>query len=185
MKDADVRGAVMEMLEDQHGGAQDTLIVQELGLLGRARADVTVINGSLHGMELKSAADTLSRLPNQVETYSRVFDRVTLFVAGCHHDAAVELIPTWWGVSCVSSTDGDLSLTETRLGATNPAVDPVSLAWLLWRGELLGLLERRGLDAGFRSATRRRLVGRVAEALDLDDLRCEVRSLLKARPDWR
>ena len=70
------------------GDAQNdpqTLIVEELGIRqGAARVDVAVVNGSLHGYEIKSARDTLERLPKQSELYSSVFDTITLVTAENH-----------------------------------------------------------------------------------------------------
>ncbi|WP_052770006.1 sce7726 family protein [Paenibacillus sp. IHB B 3415] len=53
-----------------------TIVVDELDVcFGSARVDVAVINGRLHGFEIKSESDNLDRLPSQIEFYSRVFER--------------------------------------------------------------------------------------------------------------
>jgi len=57
-----------------------------------------VINGELHGFELKSERDTLARLEDQAELYSQVFDRMTLIIAKRHLEKAVPKIPRWWGI---------------------------------------------------------------------------------------
>ena len=46
--------------------------------MGAARVDIAVINGHIRGVEIKAEADSLERLPRQVEAYGRVVDRATL-----------------------------------------------------------------------------------------------------------
>ena len=55
MRDRDVRCAVMAYLDRLHAGDADTRVVQEMGIWsGSVRVDIAVINGELHGFELKS-----------------------------------------------------------------------------------------------------------------------------------
>src|SRR6266849_8615145 len=99
MNDAQIRIATKQALFVQHRGDAETVIFDELGVQhGVARIDLAVVNGELHGFELKSDRDTLARLPEQVESYGRVFDRVTLVVEERHLRRAVEMVPEWWGI---------------------------------------------------------------------------------------
>ena len=51
------------------------LLVDELLLAwGAVRADVTLVNGTLEGFEIKAAKDTLKRLPAQIEAYDAIFE---------------------------------------------------------------------------------------------------------------
>src|SRR5690242_4147837 len=73
MLDRDIRKALRERLVAEHG--PEALIVDEFALCeGLVRADVCLVNGALSGFEIKSAADSLGRLPAQIAGYSRVFD---------------------------------------------------------------------------------------------------------------
>ena len=66
MRDCDIRKALRKRLEEAHKGESGTRIVEEFGLCqGRARIDVAVFNGFINGFEIKSARDTLKRLPGQ------------------------------------------------------------------------------------------------------------------------
>lgn len=181
MRDADVRSALAPRLRAWHP-EPDALVVDELDLLGEVRVDVAVVNGAMWGYEIKSARDTLRRLPRQVELYSRVLDRASLVVADSHADRAAELIPSWWGVVVI--TEG-LAIDRLRSGAPNPGVDARALVQLLWRDEAIGLLTERGLDQGIRSKPRRHAWDRLVQCLDLADLQAEVRSCLKSRTEWR
>jgi hypothetical protein len=48
--DADIRRALLARLEAAHRGEHDTVFFEELGLCrGQIRADIALVNGSLHG----------------------------------------------------------------------------------------------------------------------------------------
>lgn len=186
MRDHDVRTALRELLTVEHAAdMSSTLLVDELGLCGESRVDMAVVNGSLTGYELKSARDNLDRLPGQVETYGRVLDYVYLVVADNHLDQARAIVPSWWGVVVAKDGEGGVVLKPRRKARPNPAVDAYSLAQLLWRDEALALLTELGLDAGFRAKPRHMLWERLAQHLELDELRGLVRDTLKARRGWR
>src|SRR5690242_16512429 len=116
MRDADVRQAVLADLALEYQGDASTRIVQEMGIWsGSVRIDVAVINGKLHGYELKSARDTLERLDAQAELYNQVFDHVTLVTAERHYYMAIKKIPRWWGISiAVPQKDGTVKIRQSR-----------------------------------------------------------------------
>lgn len=186
MRDYDVRVALRTHLLSEHEDELDrTLLVDELGLCGQARVDIAVVNGSLTGYELKSARDNLDRLPNQVAIYSRVLDFAYLVVANSHLKRARAMLPHWWGIVGVREEHGEMRLTFRRQARKNPAVDPNFLAQLLWRDEALTVLTRYGLDAGIRSKPRDILWHRLAQDLELNELRYEVRTALRERRGWQ
>src|SRR3954453_16495336 len=99
MRDREVREALHSKVLREHHGQANTLVVDELGLRhGMVRVDIAVVNGFLHGYEIKSDADTLSRLPTQVDVYSKVLDRATLVVGERHVEKAKLCVPEWWGI---------------------------------------------------------------------------------------
>ncbi|MCJ2011797.1 sce7726 family protein [Methylobacterium sp. J-076] len=186
MRDRDVRTAVLAYLDHLHAGDAGTRVVQEMGIwAGSVRVDIAVINGELHGFELKSERDTLERLPTQADLYSQVFDRVTLVVAEKHATKAVAIVPEWWGVLLASGSDvRGVGLHDDRQPVRNPAAIPVQIARLLWRAEALDVLDRHGLARGFRSRPVEILVQRMASEMPIDTLRDEVRAALKVRQGW-
>jgi hypothetical protein len=168
-----------------YGAEPDTLIVDELGVCSAAvRIDVAVVNGALHGFEIKSQLDTLERLPSQQEIYSRVFDTVTLVAAGRHLRKVEQIIPKWWGVQQIVDTS-PVRLNMVRPNILNQGVDSYSVAQLLWHNEALAALEAVGAAAGMRRRPRRHLYEALAALLPLDVLRRVVRTAIKARGDWR
>lgn len=186
MRDVDVRQALTANLKATHEGDPSTLIREELGLEhGQVFVDVAVINGEIHGYELKSERDTLERLPRQVEVYNAVLDRATLVVGASHLPEALDIIPTWWGVkTATAQPDGTVRLRPLRRARLNPQQQPLSVAKLLWRDEALELLESLGVAKGLKSKPRQALYERLVEVLTTKALRAEVRRLLKSREGW-
>src|SRR5689334_15736416 len=85
MNDLDVRTALKEKLVHEHKGPPNSVMLEEMHIpLGGARIDIAVVNGSLHGYEIKSDRDTLARLVSQIGAYTAVFDHVTLVVSERH-----------------------------------------------------------------------------------------------------
>lgn len=186
MRDADVRRVLRAEIDDAHHADPDTRIIEELALEhGTSRIDIAVINGEIHGYEIKSERDTLERLPRQIELYGLVMDRVTL-VVGKRHFARAELsIPKWWGVKVAETVRGEVYLTPKREGQLNPTPDPFTIAMLLWREEALAELEARNADKGVRSKPRSAMYERLTQVLGLEELRYAVRTRLKSRASWR
>ncbi|MDY7229907.1 sce7726 family protein [Hyalangium rubrum] len=186
MRDRDVRQALTESLQAVHDGDPDTHIRQEMGLEhGQVFVDVVVINGELHGYELKSESDTLDRLPHQVQAYSSVLDKATLVVGASHLQDALTIIPPWWGVEkAVAQPDGSVLLKRHRKARANPQQQPLAVAKLLWRDEVLEVLEALGVATGLRSKPRKVLYERLVGVLPPDSLRAEVRRRLKSRVGW-
>lgn len=169
------------------GADPDRLIVDELGLCqGTARIDVAVINGSVHGYEIKSACDTLARLRGQADVYGRTLDYVTIIVSENHARVVNRAVPAWWGIWRAVEGKAGVCLKPVRKARRNPAIDPLAIAQLLWRDEVLEALTQRGLAEGMRSKPRAALWRRLADSLSLKELRDLVRQYLKKRPaDWR
>ncbi|MCW7547068.1 sce7726 family protein [Photorhabdus sp. APURE] len=187
MKDIDVRRAVHSKILKEHHKDPDTLIIDEFTMsLGASRADITVINGLMHGYEIKSKSDNLLRLPLQIQYYSSVMDKVTLVVSETHSKPAMEIIPDWWGVKIVmQGTRNGIHLHTERHNRLNPSIDKVSLSMLLWKEEMLEIFSDLGKDRGLKSKPRRVLWNKLAETVDTDELRDLVRKKLKARTNWR
>lgn len=184
MRDREVRERLCRDLRAWHSDP-NTLFVDELDLGGLVRVDVAAVNGELWGYEIKSAQDSLRRLPTQVEIYSKVLDFAALVVAERHHQHALGLLPGWWYVYIATEVTDGVMLTEARAGSRNADVDPLHLAQLLWRDEALAELTQRGLDRGVRSKPRQAVWQRLVEELELPALQQVVRTRLKSRVGWR
>ena len=187
MKDSHLRGALIRRLATRHFNDPETFILEELGLRhGAARIDIAVVNGILHGYELKSNSDSLGRLPRQAAVYSSVLDRVTLVVGDRHVDIAMEMVPRWWGVQLAEmGPRGGVSFSSIRRARSNPSPEILAVAKLLWREEALHLLCQLGAAEGFRSKPRAAIYARLAEIASLEQIQSRVRYQLRNRRDWR
>ncbi|MFO8089651.1 MAG: sce7726 family protein [Desulfatiglandaceae bacterium] len=173
-------------LRRQHEDSE-TVVVDELGLKhGRCRADIAVINGHFVGYEIKSDKDSLRRLPEQINVYSAVFDRASVIVGEKHACAVKSLIPGWWGlILTTQGPRGGVTFTVERKASLNRSVDPFSVAQLLWRDEVAGVLEMLGAEKKTLRAPRKVLYHCLASEIDISELRRQVRMCLKARTGWR
>lgn len=183
MRDADVRAALLDHLESEFAGDPETLIIEELQT-GPSRVDVAVINGKMHGFEIKSDADTLKRLPEQSKSYGRLFDYITIVSGRHHNECARRLLPEWWGITVAEPCD-PIALVEIRPACPNPSPDAMSAARLLWRSEVLFLLEIAHQTAGIKSKPKEILYRRLVDTCAPDELRHLVREQLKTRVGWR
>lgn len=180
--DREIRDALLALLRESHAGDDDVALLEELGLCrGEVRVDVTLVNGTLHGYEIKSDRDSLRRLARQVATYSAVFDRATLVVGERHVLDAVNMVPAWWEILLANMTPAGLVLTELRSGQVNENRDRRALVELLWLDDALALLAVRNAVRGFRSKPRRDVWNRVCEIYNVDEIAAVVRERLKAR----
>lgn len=186
-RDRDVRAAVLKKVLSEHIADPKVLVMEELGLEhGACRVDIAVINGMIHGYELKSDSDTLARLPQQALIYSRALDKATLVVGERYMTDAKTLIPDWWGIKIsYAGPRGAVHIDSFRAAATNPEVSPFHVAHLLWRDEVISILESMGVEKKELRGSRVKLYTLLAELLPVPTLREQVREALKRRTKWR
>jgi hypothetical protein len=182
-----IRAALKVELEKLHAGDDKLRIVEEFGIEhGAIRIDIAVVNGLLHGYEIKSDRDTLLRLPEQMDAYNSVFDQVTLVVGKQHLYDAINLVPDWWGITIAKfGSDGSVVLNRIREAGNNAEQRSISIARLLWRSEALQILEDVGKADGLRSKPRELIYDRLCALFDLARLEDRVREVLFFREDWR
>lgn len=186
MRDIDIRRELRREMTLQHGGDPETLVIEELGLCqGLARIDLAVINGSIHGYEIKSEQDTLNRLPSQTQTYNRVFDYVTVVTSRKHAEKIAQMVPNWWGISIAIPSESGVLLMKKRQAKKNRKTDSFALAQLLWRDEAVDALVSVGVK-GIRSKPRQLLWRRLSLDIPREELGRIVRTRLKQRSaSWR
>lgn len=184
--DSQIRLALRGLLVSKYAHDPDTLILDELAIWGgETRADLAVLNGCMHGFEIKSATDTLKRLPKQAEAYSAVFERATLVASVRHIDKALNVIPAWWGLMSVTVDDSGLAIDQLRADSENPSPQGDAIAAFLWRHEALAILESLGLASGVRTKSVPFLIERLALHLPAPQIASLVRQAIRARGDWK
>src|SRR3954469_3371326 len=98
-KDLEIRAALHKKKLGVFHNAPNTIVVDELGLShAKARIDVAVINGCVHGYEIKSSLDTLERLPAQLDLYVQCLEKLTLVCAPRHIERVEAMSPSWAGI---------------------------------------------------------------------------------------
>jgi hypothetical protein len=187
LRDTDLRAAALRRLLAHAQHSVDTLVLEELGLThGASRVDIAVINGHIRGVEIKAEADSLDRLPHQVQAYGQVVDRATLIASERHLPKALELLPAWWGVIAARrAANGSVLFRRLREERVNRQTDAMSLARLMWRDEVHAVLSEMGCEPRLLRAPRTVLYNELARRMPKTQLAALVRTTLKSRTNWR
>jgi hypothetical protein len=184
LADSDIRPLLRARLRACYAREAGTVVLDELAICrGQVRVDLAVVNGLVHGYEIKSDRDTLERLATQTDFYGRVLDRATLVVGDVHLQAAARSVPRWWEVWRVDSREGDAGFTLEREGAPNPQRDPRALVEFLWREDALALLEKHDAARGMRGKTRLAMWDRICQICDVEEIAAAARVRLKSREE--
>lgn len=176
-----IRAALLEELTEKNRFKEHTRVIPELTLpCESVRVDVAVVNGIMHGYELKSDVDTLNRLDNQVIAYNSVFDKVTLVVGKKHAAHAISLIPRWWGVTVAKSVPekAEPLLIPIRDACENPAQNILAITNLLLKSEAVDCLISIGCEKGYSNKSKREICEKLVEQVDAKNLKALVRDKL-------
>jgi hypothetical protein len=184
LNDNKVRMLLLKELNERYGNCTDTRIINELGLdFGASRVDVAVVNGIMHGYEIKSDLDNLLRLPRQISYYNRAFERMTIVVSRKYLSEVKELVPLWWGIKVISSDQKRLIVVRKGRKVTNQ--DPILIIKLLWKKELEGLIDHLGLSKSLKKMRKNQLLALLNQEADFSVIRDYVYEVLKQRQNWR
>ena len=142
LHDKDIREPLFEYLDETFGKTR----VMEEKMMGKSRADVImVIEDAIVGIEIKSDADTYTRLKTQVKDYDRYFDYNFIVVGTAHGLHVKEHVPEYWGIITVEEVDGKPDFYMYREAVYNDKVEVIRKMELLWRPELAMLQEKYGM----------------------------------------
>lgn len=157
--------------------------MHEVGVVrgGVSRIDVLDFTTEIHGYEIKTSVDSLSRLPLQIQWYGKVMDKITLVAATKHLKKAQELVPGYWGLKEIVEIDGAFAIEDLRPAMPNPDQDKLYYVSLLWADELKEIMRQRGLYKALASKAHWNMANRMATLFKVDDLRPIILERLKAR----
>jgi len=98
--ESDIKAHLLTHLYNKQLLTQDSLIASELTVGGFSRrADLAIINSrEFIAYEIKSAADSLTRLPGQIHDYLKYFDKVIVVVDSKHLQSTLQNTPKNVGV---------------------------------------------------------------------------------------
>jgi hypothetical protein len=161
--DKDIREPLFDYLEQKYGKVR---ILQEKRT-GKSRADVIMVTEhGIYGLEIKSDADTYTRLESQVADYDKYFD-YNFVVAGSKHGQHVEEhVPPHWGIITVEEIEEDKNVDFYLLrdAKPNPNLDIYEKITILWRPEVAHIQEVNGLYK-YEGKSKRYVMDYVIEAL--------------------
>ena len=167
--DKDIREDLFIYLEALYGKIR---ILEEVNI-GDSRADaIGIIDGALIGIEIKSDADTYTRLKSQVKDYDAFFDYNYLVVGSSHGAHAMEHVPDNWGIISVELVEERLDFYILRATSPNENVSLANKLSLLWRPELAHIQQIMGMhkyDYKSKAFVREKILDTVPKER-LDDL---------------
>jgi len=186
-RDAEIRHYFhLKKLRSYHS-CPDTLVIDELGVShGKIRVDIAVLNGKMHAYEIKSSKDTLARLPEQINEYSRCFEKVSIVSAPNHVENVLAVVPEWCGlILATKGTKGAISFRTLRRAKRNPNVELYAMAHLLWRREIIDILSRLGVADYNLKAPREKLYSMLPASVSTGDLTQWIKEKFISRTEWR
>ena len=111
--DKDIREPLFDFLEERYGKVR----ILEEKTVGNSRADVVmVIPDKVVGIEIKSDADTYTRLESQVADYDLYFDQNIVVVGSTHAGHVAEHVPDYWGIISVEEYDTGIK-SDTQMAS--------------------------------------------------------------------
>ncbi|MBV7268693.1 sce7726 family protein [Winogradskyella luteola] len=185
MRDSDIRRILRDTTLKKFILDSDSKVVDELNLpVTQSRIDIAVVNGHLHGYEIKSSRDTLNRLPHQIEGYTKVFDYLTVVTENKHYEKILEILPDWVGLDICVKTSSGYKIKTVRKSYYNRNKDGFFLAKLLWREEIENILKNNNI-----SYSKRNNVWKLSETLGnnipITKLSKIISETLKKRENWK
>ena len=142
LHDKDIREPLFLYLEELH----DKVRVLEEKEIGGARADIVMIlPDKVCGIEIKSDADSYTRLASQVKWYDRFFDENYIVVGSTHASHAQEHVPDHWGIISVEYYKNYFDFYFVRRASQNNKSNIKYKMHMLWRRELKDMIIRNKL----------------------------------------
>lgn len=186
-REIDIRNYLHSKVLKEHEDMNDAKIIDELKLCqGEAIIDIAVFNGSINGYEIKSDSDTLERLPKQMEIYNKVFNKMTIVTGEKYIDNIFNIVPEWWGIiKVINGTSKIDNFAVVRENKENKYIDSTALIQLLWKDEILELLDLFNIKSGVKSKSKKSLWKITSDNIELKHIENFVRNKIKTRVNWR
>ena len=175
--DKDIREPLFSFLEESYG---KTRMLEEK-MMGISRADIVMVTeDAFYGIEIKSDADTYTRLSRQVTDYDYYFDYNYIAVGTRHAAHVAEHVPEYWGIITIEALPEGPDFYIFRRPQPNPHMDVRLKLTLLWRPELAALQALNELPA-YAQKPKKFVIGRLAERIPYEILRYQMSTLLFER----
>ncbi|NJI85520.1 sce7726 family protein [Shewanella sp. Iso12] len=147
LKEADYKATTINWLFSKGYLEHDAVLINELPVDNFSRrADLVVANGKLHAFEIKSDADSLTRLEGQIETYITFFDKVTVVCSSKFTSKALSILPSEVEILELSYKNNQKYLKIKRRGKVNKVSDCSYFLSFVDKRSLISFLKSRGLS---------------------------------------
>ncbi|MCR5704316.1 MAG: sce7726 family protein [Eubacterium sp.] len=167
--DKDIREPLFEFLEELY--AVNRIIEEKQ--MGRSRADVLMVTPqAIYGIEIKSDADSYTRLARQVRDYNLFYDYNYIVVGTKHAHHIGEHVPEWWGIITVEEVDGKADFYLLRKPKNNPKVKWKRKLGMLWRPELAHIQEINGMPK-YKQKSKKFVMEKILEKIPEDILQIQ------------
>ena len=168
--DKDIREPLFDYLEERYGKVR---IIEEKQI-GKHRTDVLVVTETfLMGIEIKSDADSYTRLEGQVKEYNKYFDYNWVVVGTKHAHHSEERVPPFWGIITVERNGNEVDFYELRKALINPKCKLKNKLSILWRRELVNIQEKYHLPS-YKQKSKKFVQEKILEKIDHDELNLEI-----------
>lgn len=183
MNDPEIRELLLQKFLTKYQNAENCLIFEEVGVMyGESIVDLAIISKVFNqAFEIKSAQDSMSRLPKQLKDYLQVFDYITVVSQPSHLDEILGIAPHFVGIMMVYD-NGDIEYL--RKPTANPFIRKNKLIQLLWRDEVYRFLRTKG-HKGMSSLSNAKIKKLACDTYSLGEIRELVFETLKNRADWK
>lgn len=161
--DKDIRDPLFDYLEENFGKIR---VIDEKQLGKSTRADMFMVTEEeFIGIEIKSDADTYTRLHMQTKGYDAYCDRNYIVVGNRHRKHVAEHVPEYWGIILVEYHQNQVLFQLVREANENPKWKPDKQLSLLWRQELDHILHKYKLPK-YKQKARSYIIGRMLKKMD-------------------
>lgn len=175
--DRDIREPLFDYLETLYGKIR----ILEEKRTGRARADVVMVTeDAIHGIEIKSDADSYARLAGQVKWYDTYYDYNTVVIGVSHVLHIEEHVPEWWGIITVEETETGTDFYPLRRPKLNPRIVPTRKMSILWRPELVQIQEMNGMPR-YREKSKEFVAAKILDMVPPEKLAVQISEVLFER----
>ena len=186
MADLEIRKNFQNNEISKYKTDKNSIIINELGLNhGENRADIAILDSCFIGFEIKSDKDSLIRLKKQVRSYDSVFNKSYIIVGVRYSSIIDKYVPKHWGIIFSEKNNSTITFNLSREPEENNNVNPISLARLLWKTEVLQILESKVSSKLLRQPKKELYKIFIEIYKDKEEIQEIVLKFLKSRINWR
>ena len=136
---------------------------------------VMITKEAVFGIEIKSDADTYTRLARQIKDYDKYFDYNYIVVGTTHAGSVKEKVPEHWGIITVEIEGEQVDFYQLREPQANSKWKWENKLKMLWRPEMVKIQEKTAMPK-YAYLSKANLIPKIIEKVEeslLQELFCE------------